>query len=88
MPTEPDTQPPTRKKIPRTRFVNDGFVVYELDFSVPNDPTQPKFPVVIQPPSQPQPRPTSQVTSPPEAEEALDPIYPPTAPGTPPPPGG
>jgi hypothetical protein len=72
MPTEPEAGPPARKKIPRAKVVNDGFVVYEVDCSVPNDPTQPKWPVVILPPG-PLPPPTTRGTAPPEADEAPEP---------------
>jgi hypothetical protein len=72
MPTEPGAGPPARKKTPRAKPVNDGFVVYEVDGSVPNDPTQIKWPVVIPPPDKPQP-PSARGPAPPEAEEAPDP---------------
>ena len=70
MSTEPK---PTRKKIPLAKWVDEGFVVYEVDASVPNDPTVLKWPVVIPPPQPPPPPRASLGTAPPEADEAPDP---------------
>lgn len=74
MATEPGPKP-TKGKIPRWKPVNDGFVVYEVDCSVPNDPSVLKYPRVILPPDQPQPPPTTE-TPPPKAEGTPDPAPP------------
>lgn len=74
MPTDPEPKPP-RKMFPPAKWVNDGFVVYEVDCSVPNDPSVLKYPRVILPPDQPQPPPTTE-TPPPKAEGTPDPAPP------------
>ncbi len=46
MPTEPESKPPVKRKSPRGKPVNDGFVVFEVDGFAQLTPEQKLWPVV------------------------------------------